>query len=303
MSDNYQFRDAYGSTLTAAATDVSGALQPIVRIAGSVIAVNSATTNQSVSGTVVIGGGQSSVSGVGVFNTNHIGNGSVITVPQPGSVSGVGLFNTNLVGNGSVLVVVPSSVKTAPFPASVSGVGLFNIDPVGSGSVITVWQNASVAGTYAEDSAHADGNRGLFALGVRNDTVASFTSASLYYSPVGTDSAGRVMTIVAPEESRVSGYSSVNGTSVTTAVAAAGTGIRNYITNVEVANTGSVATLVTFQDGAASVMGFTIAPANGGSNINTVQMPMRTGTNVTFDFKATTAASTLYVTVRGYKAP
>lgn len=311
MADNYQFRDAYGSVLTAAATEVSGALQPIVRVAGSIISVGSSVTNQSVSGTVVLGGGQSSVSGVGVFNVNHVGNGSVLsiipgsvaTVSSPASVSGVGLFNVNNVGNGSILAIIPGSVATAPYPASVSGVGVFNTNHIGNGSVITVWSNPSVAGTYAEDTTHSNGERGIFVLGVRNDTVASFVSANTDYGPIGTDSAGRVMTIVAPEESRVSGYGSVNGTSVTTAIAAAGTGIRNYITNIEVVNTGSVATLVTFQDGAASVIGFTIAPATGGSNINTVQMPMRTGANTTFDFRATSSPSTLYVTARGYKAP
>lgn len=246
-----------------------------------------------------------------MFNTNHIGNGSILTVipgsvatvPVPASVSGVGIFNVNHTGNGSILTIIPGSVATVPVPASVSGVGTFNTNHTGNGSVITVWSSPSIVGTYAEDAGHTDGDRGLLQLGVRNDNVASFTSANLDYTPQGLDSAGRVIVKAAPEEARISGYGSVSGTSVTTAIAAAGTGLRNYITNVEVANTGSVATLVTFQDGAASVIGFTIAPANGGSNIPTPLMPMRTGANATFDFKAATASSTLYVTARGYKAP
>lgn len=305
MSNNYQFLDAYGSVQTAATSIVNGAHQPLIQVASIVGGLPvTFSGSPSVSGAFTLVGGFSSVSGVGLFNTNHVGSGSILTivpgsvatVPAPGSVSGVGVFNVNPIGNGSVI--------TVPQPASVSGVGLFNVNHVGNGSVITVFSSPSIVGTYAEDSGHIDGDKGFFVLGVRNDNVSSFASANLDYTPHGLDAAGRVLVKpFAPEESRISGYSSVNGTSVTTAISAPGTGLRNYITDVEVANTGSVATLVTFQDGAASVIGFTIAPATGGSNIVGMAMPMRTGTNTTFDFKAATAASTLYVTARGFKAP
>lgn len=284
-----------------------------------------------------------SVSGVGTFNINPVGNGSVIAtltnssvtalqgtnpwfvqltsgsvittggnssvqvvgiLPNT-SVSGVGQFNVNHTGNGSVLVLALGSIATAPFPASVSGVGLFNVNHTGNGSIQTVWTNPSIAGTYTEDGAHTGGDRGIFVLGVRNDAVASFVSTNLDYTPFGHDSAGRVlMKPFAPEESRIQGVSSTVNTNPSSLIAAAGAGLRNYITDLWIANTGSVSTLVTFRDGDASIIGKTIAPAGGGSNIPAMQTPMRTNAlNSQIEFTAGTATSILHVTAFGFKAP
>lgn len=301
---SYQFVDAYGSVLTADSSFVSGAVQrPIVNV-GSIIGGLTATISGSIS--------PSSVSGVGVFNTNHVGNGSILTivpgsvatVPSPASVSGVGIFNTNNIGNGSIFTVSLGSIATAPSPASVSGVGLFNVNHTGNGSVITVFSNPSIAGTYAEDSAHADGNRGIFSLGVRNDAVASFVSADLDYAPLGVDSAGRTLTKpFAANEALVQGVGSTVNIARSSLIGVSGTGLRNYLTDILIANTGSVATLVSFSDSDGSVIGKTIAPATGGSNIH-LAMPMRTGAlNSQIEFTAATAVSVLHVTGFGYKAP
>ena len=309
----YQFRDAYGSVLTAESSIVSGgANRPAIAIASFLTVVPiTITGSPSISGAVSLAGGTASVSGVGTFDVNHVGNGSILavipgsvaTVGRPASVSGVGTFNINPIGNGSVLVVVPGSVATAPSPASVSGVGLFNINPIGSGSVITVLQNASIAGTYAEDTAHTAGDRGLFVLGVRNDAVASFVSANSEYSPIASDSAGRILSKpFAPDESRVAGVASTVSIISTSVIAAAGAGLRNYITDILITNSGSVATRVDFLDGANAIIGRTIAPANGGSNIH-LATPLRTDANGQFHIQADTAVSILGITALGYKAP
>lgn len=297
---------------------------------------------QLTSGSVITTGGNSSVqvvgtlpptsvSGVGTFNINPIGNGSVIAVLTnssvtalqgtnpwiignssvqvvgaipPTSVSGVGLFNVNHIGNGSILVLVPGSVATVSSPASVSGVGVFSNNHIGNGSIITVFSIPSIVGTYAEDAPSADGDKGLFVLGIRNDTVSSLVSADKDYGALTSDSAGRVLVKpFAAEEARVEGYNSVVSTSVTTLVAAAGTGLKNYITDIMIANTGATTALITFKDGAGSILGYTIAPTGGGSNVIGMNMPMKTGANATFDFQPATASSVIYATVKGYKAP
>lgn len=297
MTDNYQFRDAYGSVLTAAATDVAGALQPIVRIAGSVIGTAPAPA---------------SVSGVGVFNTNHVGNGSIVaivqgsvaTVANPASVSGVGVFNTNNVGNGSILAIIPGSVATAPSPASVSGVGIFNTNNIGNGSVITVWTSPSIVGTYAEDSAHASGDRGIFTLGVRNDTVSSLVSADLEYAPKSLDSAGRTLTKpFAPDQASVFGHGSVNGAASVIVLSAPPTGLRNYATDIMIANTGSVATIVNITAGGGSILARTIAPATGGSNMIGFSSPISAPLGSPMNIEAVTASSVVYGTIYGYRAP
>lgn len=203
--------------------------------------------------------------------------------------------------------IFPISGSVAAFQATVPYVTNFqnsSILAVPVGSTVVFLQAPSIAGTYSEDASHTTADRGIFVLGVRNDTVASFTSANLEYNAMAHDSAGRFLTKpFAPEEARVEGYNSVVSGSVTTLVAAAGTGLKNYITDIHIANTGAATTLVTFRSGGgSSVLGYTIAPAGGGSNM-TFQMPMRTLANETFDFQATTSSSILFATVRGYKAP
>lgn len=140
--------------------------------------------------------------------------------------------------------------------------------------------------------------------GMRNDTLASILGADLTSRLKATDSAGREITKpFSAEESRVEGYGSIVSTSQMTLVGAAGAGLRNYITDIWLANTGSVATLVTLKDGAGSILGYTIAPSGSGSNLQGLQMPIRTGVNATFDIQPTTGVSILYATVKGFKAP
>ena len=168
-----------------------------------------------------------------------------------------------------------------------------------SGTVIV----GSIVGTYVEDAGHSTGASGLFILGVRNDAVASFVSADLEYTPIGVDSAGRtIIKPFAPDQSRLDTSTSIVSTSVT-ALFASVIGLRNYVTDVTLANTGSVATLITFSDGSTSILGYTIAPAGGGSNIIHTAIPMRTATAQDFRFQPGTAASILYISARGYQAP
>lgn len=138
----------------------------------------------------------------------------------------------------------------------------------------------------------------------RNDTLASILGADLTYRQPMGDSAGRVVIRpFAAEEARIEGIAVLTSTSVTTMVAAAGTGLKNYVTDLWVANTGSVSTLVTLKDGLGSILGYTIAPATSGSNLPGLLVPIRTGANATFDIQAGTATSTLYATVKGFKGP
>ena len=141
--------------------------------------------------------------------------------------------------------------------------------------------------------------------GHRNDAVASYLGGNLTWNPISTDSAGR--TLVRPyaaEAARVEGYASTVNINANSIIAAAGTGLRNYITDVWVANTGAAATLVTFLSGGGlSVLGYTIAPAGGGSNLPGLVTPMRTDVAATFDFRAATGTSVLYITAKGFTAP
>lgn len=164
--------------------------------------------------------------------------------------------------------------------------------------------SASIVGGYPEDSASASGDVGLFTLAIRNDAVTSFASANLDYTPHAVDSAGRIITKpFAANEALVQGVSSTVNIAKSSLLGLSGTGFRNYITDILVANTGSVATLVSFSDSNGSVIGKTIAPATSGSNIH-LSSPMRTGSlNSQVEFTAQTAVSVLSVSAYGFIAP
>lgn len=69
------------------------------------------------------------------------------------------------------------------------------VDQTGT-RVGTTTNPINIASGYAEDSIHSSGDRGLFVMGVRNDADAVLTTADGEYSPLSTDSSGRVKTVV-----------------------------------------------------------------------------------------------------------
>jgi len=83
-------------------------------------------------------------------------------------------------GSGSAAAVRNDAASTNLAPAN------------GADSKIAVDQQgkAFIAGTYLEDSAHTGADRGMFLLGVRNDTTTVLTSANGDYSPIATDPYG-----------------------------------------------------------------------------------------------------------------
>lgn len=286
------------ATITNTNVNVSGSVAAWLQSTNaSVITVGTAAANQSVSGTV-----GASIIGQLPAGTAMLGSVAAYQGAIPwtinsvyGNVSGSVVAFQGAGWSGSVAAIIIGTPVVIPQFSSILAV------PVGS--VVTVWQSPSIVGTYAEDAAHTTADKGLFVLAVRNDTVASTASADLDYTIHGVDSAGRSLgKPFAPDESRLDTVSSTVSTSVT-ALFASVTGLRNYVTDVMVANTGSVATLITFRDGSTSILGFTIAPAGGGSNINGMAFPMRTAPGQDFVYVNAVASSVLYVTAKGYKAP
>lgn len=262
----YTFLDADGSILTARSSITSGSAQePLVTISSFLTAVpTTASGNQSVSGTV---------------NT-------VNTTPSSMLV-GASIFG-QLPAGTALLGSVATLQSTNPWIMTGSVQG-FPTNQNVSGSVVAFLSGANSSSIY----------------GMRNDAIASFFGANLTIRPIAVDSAGRIVNKpFSPEESRIEGYASTVNVSVTTLVAAAGLGLRNYITDVWLANTGAATTLVTFRSGGGtSVLGYTIAPTASGSNLPGLVTPMRTLANETFDFQASTGTSVLYATVKGFIGP
>lgn len=262
-----------------------------VNVSGSVVAFGFPTT-QNVSGSVV----------AWLQSTNA----SVITVGSPvanQSVSGavsISNFPTSQNVSGSVIAfptgqyTVVSSLAGGIFPISGS------VAAVITNTVLPVSGQVSVAGTYAEDSTHTSGSNGLFVLGVRNDTLSSVTSADGDYTPMAQGPAGETIVANAPITKWVQGTTSVLnqfGASMVT-IASQGASTFTYITGVQVANMGASSVLVTFSGATSSVVGYTIAPGGGGSNI---VLPNAWKTNANGAFTTSVSgASSVYVSAEGF---
>lgn len=248
-------------------------------VTGSVLSIQSGTRITS----IVSSTPSSVLVGASIFGQLPAGTaplGSVATLQGTNPWVIVGSVYGNV--SGSVVAFEGGAWSTSIIGgASVFQAGTWNV------SVMSTVPSSLLTGIYAQ----------------RNDTVASFLGADLTWRPYATDSAGR--TLIKPfsaDESRLDTTSSTVSTSVT-ALFNSVVGLRSYVTDIMVANTGASATLITFKDGSTSVLGYTIAPAGGGSNINGMAFPMRTAPAQDFTYTVATATSVLYITAKGYKAP
>lgn len=171
-------------------------------------------------------------------------------------------------------------------------------------SIITTFsQSPSIVGTFAEDAAHASGDKGVLSLNVRNDTLSSVTSADGDYGAIALGPAGEVVTANSPITKWISGTASmiggtpVNGGSVMV-IAAQGASVFTYITGIQIANPSANNVWLKFSGATDSVLGYTMAPANGGSNI---VLPNAWKTNANGAFTASiSAVGSVYLTVEGF---
>lgn len=231
----------------------------------------------------------------------------VSTVPSSVIVGAsiFGLPPVNITNASASIAVNIIAGSVALGAVTVGSVNQADIPWVVGGSVLSFqgtlpWVIQSVVGTYAEDAAHTTGDKGLLVLGVRNDTLASITSADLDYSPMAQGPAGETVVAPAPYTKWVQGTVSVLnqfGVSMA-AIAAQGSSIFTYITGVQIANMGPGSVLVTLSGATSSVIGYTIAPPGGGSNI--VYKPaIKTNANGAFTASVSGVCS-VYLATQGF---
>ena len=276
---------------------------PVVTLGStSVLAIQSGTRITSIvsalPSSVIVGASIFGLPPVNVTNTNLNIGGSVLsyqTIPSSMLV-GASIFG-QLPAGTAPLGSVAALQGTNPWITTFSNSSVLSV-PVGS--TITVIQAASIAGTYAEDAAHSPGDRGILMFGVRRDTLASITSATDDYSPLAVGPSGAATVHDAPITRWVQGTGDlrvVQGASVTV-IAAQGASVFTYLREVQLANMGSASVLVTIGGGLGSILGYTIAPAGGGSNFIT---RIKTGANSALTASISGTASVL-VSYQGFTA-
>lgn len=237
-------------------------------------------------------------------------DGSAVTQPVSGSVSATvsGTVAATQSGTWNIATVTAVTAISNALPAGTNAIGKLaansGID-IGDVDVTSVIPGTAATNLgKAEDAAHSSGDTGIMALGVRNDALSALSGSDGDYTPIALESTGRVMVDLAPSAAMVRGTATTTGTSDTSLIAASGSaGLKTYITSVQIANTGSTTSLITFKDGnAGSTLGYTIAPTGGGSNI-VFETPLVTSANTAFYFAAASASTTIYASAQGYKAP
>lgn len=299
----------------SAMVSVIGGLQVtgsvLAEIGGSVISVQKGSV-----GAVIIGG---SVIAQVIGSVVAVQQGSVGAVVIGGSVISQVIGSVITVFQDSSLIARVTGSVTAINLGSIISLNIGSIITTNIGSVITVWQNSSVlavpvgstiaylqapsiVGTYSEDVAYTAGDKGLFILGMRNDLMASITSADLEYSGHAVGPVGEKIVANSPITKWIRGTADLRvvlGASVT-AIAAQGASVFTYITGVQIANIGGASVLVTLAGGLGSILAYSIAPAGGGSNI---QYPnaLKTGENSAFTASISGVASVL-VSAQGFTA-
>jgi hypothetical protein len=281
---------------------IQGYNQNITSVSGSPVYVAGRNQDGSVGALYVVASALQifgSVSGtVNVGNTNVNVGGSVVAFQGTTPWVTVGSVYQGTGWSGSVVAFqagtqITSLVSTVPSSVLI-GASMFGQLPAGTaplGSVATLqgtnpW---NIAGSVA---AFVVGNASLI-------TVAQGSVAATVINVPQVSVHGTVKIFPA---SVISGHGSVNGAASVALLAAPGSGLRNYVMEFTLANTGANTTLVTFTDGDASIIGRAIAPAGGGSNA-VFATPMVPSQNKVVNMVAATATSVLYGWIGGYNAP
>lgn len=169
--------------------------------------------------------------------------------------------NTQTAGSSVVGGVNYPVVKISD-PVSV--IGTLSQTGTNISSISGIVEVNSVIGTYAEDAQHVSGDKGMFVLGVRNDTMASITSLDSDYSPMARGPIGEAIVANAPLTKWVQGVASVlNPAQASVAVIAPqGSSIFTYITALQVSNYAPTSVLLALYGATSSIVGFAVASGN-----------------------------------------
>ncbi len=155
-------------------------------------------------------------------------------------------------------------------------------------------------------------------LSVQNDSFTSYARleqiGSLDYIaqlqalidplPTGNNLIGKVLAKKTLEQDMVRGNATSTSNAAVVVIPADSTGQRLYITSIQISNTGPTTSLITFTDGASgAILGYTIAPAGGGSNPVYLDGALITSPSQGFYFTPASASTTIYCSAQGYRLP
>lgn len=328
MADNVSITT--GSDATIATDDVAGvqyqrikvdlggdgAASPLVR--GQQSAANSIpVTLPSDQGTLAVDG--SGVTQPVSASSLPLPTGAATAAKQPalGTAGAASADVITVQGIASMTALAVSGTVTANLAAGTNNIGDVDIlsiaagdNNIGNVDIVTMPNVTLAAGTNTNevvgDAAHDAAIAG-------NPVRVGGRAVSADYTAVATgDTADLICDlngkqVVLPytiPENLVSGVTAaITGTSDTSVIAAAGAGIRNYVTSITVTNShATVGTVVEIKDGTTVIWRGYAAPAGGGFTLS-FPAPLRGTANTAINAANVTTGSNTYVSAAGYKAP
>ncbi len=218
------------------------------------------------------------------------------------TVSNVGIYQIDVAGLNYIYLFC-TSYTSGTVTATLSPTDNTGVVGIDSGLNITgiIPGTGATSLGKAEDAPAANGDTLTPGAGVRvNTTPVAQTSAVGDYGAFAIDQEGKQVVAIhaADELSWQSGVITLTTTTSTALKAAAGAGVRNYITDVDLANTSATAVRVDMLDGATLLRSFMV-PAGNHISISFTN-PLKGTANTAVNFQLGAAATDVRVSANGY---
>ena len=169
---------------------------------------------------------------------------------------------------------------------------------------VAVSGTATVGGAAAHDAA-VSGNPVRIAgraLTAAYTTVATGDTADLVCTTQGV-LVTRGNAIPELQWSYAAASGGITGTTDVAMVAAAGAGLRRYLTSLTLSNNSATATEVVIKDGASTVIWRDLVRANSGTFTVTFGDPLKTSANAALNVACISAGAAVYANAQGFTAP
>lgn len=272
-------------------------------------------------------------SGGDTIATDDIGG-----VKYPRSKIVIGADGTN---DGDVSSANPLPVSLASVPShNVTNAGTFAVQAAQSGTwavtdgggSLTVDGSVAITGSVTVAS-HDVTNAGTFAVQVSSGTVTTLTGSGVAHDAADSGNPHKIgakattalsaLTLVSDAdrtdlragidgvaivrdhcnlEDIVSGVAAITDGSSTSVIAAAGSGIKQYVTSVTIANSSATDVTVDIRDGAAGTVKWTFPVPQTGGVTHTFNPPLPFSANTAICADPSASASTVTVSILGFKS-
>lgn len=301
-------QDAGAEVISGAISALNANLNSGTPTANSFVAVNLAdadTLSVQITGTfvatLIIQGSIDGVNWINMSSLVNVNGGAGLS-----TITAAGIYQVDVAGL-NYLRVTASAYTSGTANVAMSqtdNTGVVAIDggtvSISGSSSITPGSAAANLGK-AEDAVHASGDVGIETLGVRVPaTPAAQTSAAGDYGAMAIDAEGKMVAsqYAATDHYWQSAALTLTTTTSTALKAAGAAGIRNYLTDIDIANTSATAVRVDILDGATVLVSFQV-PA--GAHVQHSYSVPKKGTAATaLNVQLSAAVTDVRVAANGY---